>query len=66
MIHVVVMKCLIGLPLLMHIELFMKESEPELELLCTDSTFLDLSMTKFHQAQSHSCQHKQGIIFCCL
>jgi hypothetical protein len=28
MIHVVVMKCLIGLPLLMHIEFF-KESESE-------------------------------------
>jgi hypothetical protein len=29
MIHVVAMKCLIGLPLLIHIELLMEESESE-------------------------------------
>jgi hypothetical protein len=45
MIHVVAMKCLIGLPLLIHIELFegvgvLKIEESELELLCTDSTAL--------------------------
>jgi hypothetical protein len=43
MIHVVVMKCLIGLPLLMHIELYggvgsFKNRGVGVELLCTDST----------------------------
>jgi hypothetical protein len=54
MIHVVVMKCLIGLPLLIHIELYervgvlkieseskvLKMEESESELLFTDSTAL--------------------------
>jgi hypothetical protein len=47
MIHVVVMKCLIGLPLLIHIELYegvgvgvLKIEESESELLCIDSTAL--------------------------
>jgi hypothetical protein len=50
MIHVVAMKCLIGLPLLMHIGLFegvgvgvLKIEESESELLCTDSTALVLT-----------------------
>jgi hypothetical protein len=45
MIHVVVMKCLIGLLLLMHIELLWKSrslkiEESESEVLCTDCTAL--------------------------
>jgi hypothetical protein len=45
MIHVVVMKCLIGLPLRFYEGvgvgvLKIEESEPESELLCTDSTAL--------------------------
>jgi hypothetical protein len=51
MIHVVVVNLLLGLPLLMHIELYegvgvLKIKESELELLCTDSTALILSPTE--------------------
>jgi hypothetical protein len=48
MIHVVAMKCLIGLPLLIHIELLwrsrsrevLKIEESDSEFLCTDCTAL--------------------------
>jgi hypothetical protein len=53
MIHVVVMKRLIGLPLLIHIELLWRSRESEVlkieesksEFLCTDSTALAITTT---------------------
>jgi hypothetical protein len=60
MIHVVVMKCLIDVPLLIHIELHnegfgvgvLKIEVSESELLCTDCTALDIAVTRSHESRS--------------
>jgi hypothetical protein len=54
MIHVVVMKCFIGLPLLVYMSFYegvgvgvLKIKESESEVLCTDSTALIVRIPKY-------------------